>query len=151
MSRRSRYNEGMKKDKITKLNKYFKNQSNILAVYLFGSHATNRAGKLSDLDLGVVLQDKINPSTIMNLRLKFIGEISKLLNDNNIDIVILNITSPLLQQQAIITGQLIYTSSKEKTCDYEIMTQKTYDDAMYLRNIYYRYLHQKVKTNTMGE
>jgi len=138
-----------------KIKKYFANQKNVLAVYLYGSFAQDRAGKMSDIDFGIVMKKPISESKAFDLRIKYMGEIDKLLRHKlsyeYVDAAILNVASPLLKQQVIINGKLIYCADGDKCIKFETNTLKEYDDAMYLRKIYYHYLNKQAKTGVLGE
>ena len=45
----------MKNNLINKLKAYFEDKSEVIAVYLFGSHAKNKADRSSDVDIGILL------------------------------------------------------------------------------------------------
>jgi predicted nucleotidyltransferase len=45
----------MKDKLINKLKGYFKDKSEVIAVYLFGSQATDKTRRASDVDIGVLL------------------------------------------------------------------------------------------------
>ena len=40
------------------INRYFKNRKEVVAVYLFGSHATGKERPFSDVDIGVILHHR---------------------------------------------------------------------------------------------
>lgn len=138
-----------------KIQKYFDGQKNVLAVYLYGSFANGTPTKLSDIDFGIALKKPISASKAFDLQLKYTGEISDLIRKDikfdYVDAVILNTAPPLLKQQAIINGKLIYTLDDDKRVEFETNVLKEYDDAMHLRETYYYYLQKQAKTGVLGE
>jgi predicted nucleotidyltransferase len=57
----------MKSNLITRLKSYYKKKPEIIAVYLFGSQATDKTGRSSDVDIGILL-DTINRATQIEKR-----------------------------------------------------------------------------------
>ena len=67
---------------------YFRNKREVIAVYLFGSYAEGKERPLSDIDIGILL-DRMEHSTIKEVKNKFIVELSRILR-KDIHLVILN-------------------------------------------------------------
>lgn len=86
------------------------------AAYLFGSQIKDRAGKLSDIDLAVLLSLK---RYSLDFVLKLISEIKRALKREDVDLAILNDASPVLKHQAVLGGQRIYTKDEEKVLEFE--------------------------------
>ncbi|EKD57050.1 MAG: DNA polymerase beta subunit [uncultured bacterium] len=139
---------------INKLNKYFKTQKNILAVYLYGSYANGLPNKMSDIDFGIVLNKTISDSRAFNLRLKYMGVLDTLLRKDlkfqYADAVILNNTSPLLKLQAIYFGKLIYSRDDEQRIKLDVKFLQEYEDTLNLREIQNKYLIERVKEGRFG-
>lgn len=140
---------------INKLQKYFKTQKNILAVYLYGSFVNGLPNKMSDIDFGIILNKPVSDSQTFDLQLKYMRKLEELLcreiKFKYADAVILNVVSPLLKQQAIVNGQLIYCYNNDKCVEFEVQTLREYDDAMHLRKTYYYYLNKQANTGVLGE
>ena len=133
-------NKGQKE----KLNKIFKENQVILA-YLFGSEARGTSHKDSDIDVGVLFDKKINPENYLKLEGRLIGFFSEVYHQKEINIVNLNISSPLLKQSAIIEGKPLYIRSETERVLFQIKTLREYEDYLHLSNIYNQFLELKLK------
>ena len=98
----------MEKIILKKLILIFKKYPAIKLVYFFGSKANGQDGPLADYDFAVYFEEK-HKRKMFDFRFMLIDEISRLLNTDKIDIVILNLAeSPELKYQIIKYGKLIY-------------------------------------------
>lgn len=99
----------------SKLHPVFARYCDSLAVvYLFGSTATGETTCLSDLDIAVLLK----PDTDIHassLRFKLFADISRELQRNDIDLVILNSSSNLILQDEIIRKGLVIFEADAET------------------------------------
>lgn len=93
---------GMKEDSVKKLRAVFEEFDEIKLVYLFGSRARGDVGEMSDYDFAIYLEG--DPK----LRLEIETKVSKALDSDKIDILILNrCEKPELKYSVIKEGQLI--------------------------------------------
>lgn len=90
-----------------KLSNYFKKAKHVEAVYLFGSQASQKSSPRSDIDIGVILGRKFPEENYFEARLKWMGELSSLLN-READVVIVNEASSVLAYQVLRYGRRIY-------------------------------------------
>ncbi len=93
----------------------------LLAIYLFGSHATGQAGMDSDLDLAVLVEGKLEPLATW--------ELAQSLADTcgcDVDLIDLRAASTVLQYQVITTGYRLWNKDVQASL-YEcaILSQKT--------------------------
>ncbi len=99
----------MDKKDIQKLQQIFKKYSKIKLVYFFGSRNRGSFNKESDYDFAVYAKEKDNIH-MFDLRLKLMDEISRVLKNDNIEVVILNdLDNPTLKFEIIREGALIYS------------------------------------------
>lgn len=96
------------------LKKYFSNKDSIILAYLFGSTVRGDTGRLSDIDIGVLLDENISKKDRFDMELKIISEIAILINKNKIDLVVLNETPLLLSYNIIKTGFILKSSEIER-------------------------------------
>ena len=127
-----------------KLNKILKTNRVVLA-YLFGSEARGEAHKDSDVDIGVLFDKKVNSEDYLRLEGRLIEFFSEIYPKREINIVNLNIASPLLKQVAILEGKLLYIKSETDRILFQIQTLHEYEDYLYLSNIYNQFLDLKLK------
>lgn len=124
-----------------------KKQQTVFA-YLFGSQATGKVGKLSDVDLAVYLRKC--PSSF-DVQLKLMGELGTILREDRVDVVVLNEASPLLAQMAIVHGKVIFDQDPATRLDFEKRNLQIFEDMSYFRNVYFEALKERVIVNKMGE
>lgn len=140
----------MNKTKLGQIKQFFQNKP-VIAVYLYGSAVEGKLKTLSDIDIGVLLTDDVLRQEYLDKRLKYISELTKFLGPKKADVVILNEAPPLLAHQIITTGQAVYIADQFRKTRFEVETLKKYDDARFLRRVYYSYLEKRIKENKIGE
>lgn len=91
---------------IEKLKEFFTNQKEVKLAYLFGSTAKGKMGKLSDVDIAVLLDENLSKKDRFHLELELISRITSLLKINTIDLVVMN-ESAILMNFNIIKGILL--------------------------------------------
>jgi len=97
-------------------------------VYLFGSKATGRASRLSDIDIGIVLKTQASESDPRTLYHMLYQLFSELYPRSKLDIVFLQ-TAPLsLQYSAIKDGKILFEEDPKLTADYVNLVINQYLD-----------------------
>ena len=102
-----------------KIRDYFKNEREVLAVYLFGSYAAGKKQHFSDIDIGILL-DRDQLSMGKELRTKYIVELTRILR-KDIHPVILNLASEELLKQIFQKGECILTKDAKKLARFRMM------------------------------
>ncbi len=127
--------------------KFFKilQQNDVALVYLFGSEVRGVSHKESDVDIGVLFDKKVIPEDYLRLEGKLIGFFSKIYPKKEINVVNLNISSPLLKQSVVLEGKLLYRRSELDQILFQIKTLRQYEDYLHLSNIYNQFLELKLK------
>jgi hypothetical protein len=94
---------------------YLTKQERVKLAYLFGSIAEGREGKLSDLDLGVLLDESLSKKERFKLQLKLTDDLTSILKTDRIDLVIMN-DAPLSLNYEIIKANypLLVRDKSEK-------------------------------------
>lgn len=119
-------------DKITgrleELRKCFSRDKNIMMAYLFGSHAEGKETKISDLDIGVFLSPEMGREEIFKKHLFLIGEVSKIMKTDRVDVVIMNESSASLNFEIIKHNAPIYVRSKGFKNSFEESVIRSYLD-----------------------
>ena len=95
-------------DSLLEVQDSLKAYEEIIAVYLFGSHAQRKDNNLSDVDLGLLLREDVSAVRQHELRLELISFFSQVLSERRVDVVVLNNAPYSLAYRAISDGQLIY-------------------------------------------
>ncbi len=98
-------------------------------MYLFGSHLLGNASVDSDVDVAVVVDDsryKKNP--LLDL------EVGVILEDElgcDVDVVVMNRVSPIVQHEVLRTGKRLFERSPQRRTTFELKSFKEYTDAKY--------------------
>ncbi|HCM37427.1 MAG: polymerase beta domain protein region protein [Candidatus Gottesmanbacteria bacterium GW2011_GWB1_43_11] len=136
-------------DQMQKIARFFKKRSDITAVYLFGSLATNTASALSDIDLAILY--KTDPADITETRIDLITTISKILGTDNVDIQVLHSAMSLpLAEQILKYGRILVDSDPDKRISFENkMRGLVFDFEPYLIQ-YLDAMEERLKKGTYG-
>ncbi len=115
-------------EKQARLNQFF-TQSPVNAAYLAGS-LSNRAsfGQLSDIDVAVLMMDQIKADQFLDYQLYFLSELTKRLESDAVDVVILNQASLLLKLQVIKYGQILFSRNEKQRVSFETKAVMDYLD-----------------------
>jgi len=101
----------------------FRRRKRIAAVYLFGSVATGRDRKGSDLDLAIVIKKPISGRE----RLRIEADLSNRLR-RDVDLVVFGQAAPLLQHQILKNGRLICENDPAERIRQEVLARAEYLD-----------------------
>lgn len=115
---------------LKKLENYFKDKDEVRLAYLFGSVADEKEGPLSDIDIGVLLDDKLDRTARARLKLRMISELTSILGSDRIDLVIMNDASPQLNYE-IIKARKPLTENPALKVDFEQRILSDYLDRRY--------------------
>ncbi|MCK8826566.1 nucleotidyltransferase domain-containing protein [Natroniella acetigena] len=125
-------------EKLEHLKGYFKEEEDIIAVYLFGSYGTDRQTELSDIDFAILFK-KDKEINLMR-EMEIMAQISLILKVEDIDLVNLNKVPIHLQHEIIRTGDLIYERNKDKVSDFiQYVLTYYYDERIRLNKYYDEY------------
>lgn len=123
-----------------KLEKFGSLHPEIDLIYLFGSHAKGSAIKDSDLDIAILFNDSRN-----NNQLNYINEISRLLQMDDIDLLILNEANCLLSFQVLKHGRCIFSRTDKAKIEYETTTLRNYLDTAYLFSVHRKFVKKQLQ------
>ena len=99
----------------------------IAAAYIFGSVATGRSRRGSDVDLAVVAKTKLSGQE----RVRLETALSNLLK-KEVDLVVFGQATPLLQHQILKYGRLIYETDPAERVRQEVRARGEYLDTVAL-------------------
>lgn len=100
----------------------------IIAVFLFGSVAQDKAHRQSDLDVAVLFEQPLDPQQLFE-RLLLIGTLLESRLSVAIDLIALNSAPLLLQFQILQHGQLIVENDRTQRCLFQMRSMSRYYDA----------------------
>ncbi len=99
----------------------------VAAAYVFGSTATGRPRKASDVDVAVMIHGALDPWRRIDME----RELSvALLAD--VDLVVFAESSSLLQHEILRTGVLVYEKDREERVRQEVIGRRRYLDEQHL-------------------
>jgi len=124
-------------------------QSDIVAVYLFGSLAEGRATPRSDVDIAVLLKDNADVTVGGERHLALIGDLERFA-DQEVDIVMLNTASPILQHQVLKHGRLLYEGDQRARIEFEVRAGKVYADLKLMYDYFAKVLFQEIREIGLG-
>ncbi|WP_292470260.1 nucleotidyltransferase domain-containing protein [Methanolobus sp.] len=113
------------------LKDFFKKEEYVELAYLFGSVSEGKAGVLSDIDIGVYLSESMTKAQRNRKRIELIGSLTTLLKSDNIDLLVINDTSPVLSFEIIKQNVLIHARDHSLRVDVEHRIMSMYLDWKY--------------------
>ncbi|MDW7711691.1 MAG: nucleotidyltransferase domain-containing protein [Deferrisomatales bacterium] len=115
------------RSQIERLRVFFEGRQEVTAAYLFGSEATGRQRRGSDVDLALMARREIRGFERVNLE----TELSSLLG-RDVDVVIFGQASPLLKHQILRYGVRVYESDARERVRQEVAGRYEYLDTRFL-------------------
>ena len=88
--------------------------------------ARKLAGSFNDLDVGLLLLDKIKTAEYFDYQVYFVSELSKALETSDLDVVILNNASLLQRAQVINTWSLLFQRDQRRRVQFAARTTMEY-------------------------
>ena len=114
--------------------KILSKRKDIEFAYLFGSRAKGRFNRVSDVDLAVFVNEKLDSQKRFSLRLELISLVGHELRRDNIDLVILNEAPLLLSFNVIKDGIIIFCLNESRRIHFEAkVMSRFYDQQYYLK------------------
>lgn len=120
-----------------------RNHPEVRFAFLFGSSVRGRTTPLSDLDLAVYVGD-VSPSR--DIRSELASELIGALKRNDVDLVLLNDTPPLLRHRILTQGECFLVRDPLEEQRFFVRTLQEYFDTAPLRSIQARYLSDYLRT-----
>jgi uncharacterized protein YutE (UPF0331/DUF86 family) len=95
--------------------------------YASGSASARKlAGSFNDLDVGLLLLEKIKTTEYFDYQVYFVSELSKALETSDLDVVILNNSSLLQRAQVINTWSLLFQRDQRRRVQFAARTTMEY-------------------------
>ena len=109
--------------KIQDLTPIFRRRKNIAAVYIFGSTATGRDRRGSDIDLAIIVKKAIARRERLRLEADLSGRLRR-----DVDLVVFGQAAPLLQHQILKYGRLVCENDPAERVRQEVRARAEYLD-----------------------
>lgn len=133
---------------------YFAQRKEILLAYLFGSAAQGRVNKLSDIDIALLVDEKrfknLDAKEPYGYKAAVIADLMGLLHKNEIDLVLLHEAPPLLANEVISDGRLLFCRDEDLRITFEVSVKHKYVDTLPLREIKRQYLYERIERGTFS-
>jgi len=91
-----------------------KQEKRVKLSYLFGSAARDEMGKLSDIDIGVYLDESLSSDKRFKLQLELMSELASVLKTDRVDLIVMNDAPLLLNYNIIRYGEPIKSERQTK-------------------------------------
>lgn len=112
--------------------------------YLFGSVAAGTSGPLSDLDIAVYLDGRVDAFAF---RLKLMERLAGVLKSEAFDLVVLN-RAPVLLGYEVVKNGVVLKEERARRVMFETAVLRQYLDTACLRNVQHQYLREQIKGDT---
>ncbi len=117
---------------LEKIKRYFKDNPQIIAVYLFGSYAANRQRPESDVDIAVLFEFNLTQQKRFNLCLQYYADLS---DEYELDIVDMNSADYPLLYEIFNEGELVFERDREKRVAFQALKLSEYSDLKYFEDL----------------
>jgi predicted nucleotidyltransferase len=108
-------------------------------VYAFGSAARDTAGTLSDVDVAVLLDARLDWDAERELRGRLAGAVP------GVDLVILNEAPPAVRFEIVTDGRCLFARDPREQAEFEIVSLSRFLDFQPVRRVQQEYLHARVE------
>ena len=121
-------------DRIPELIEQIKKDTDVVALFSFGSLATGDLKPLSDLDFGILVSGKLDKQERFDKHLDLIGIFNSVLQTDEVDLVLMNDAPMRFSHNIIKSGKLLYCSNKSELTDFIEKIVKLYLDFRFFRD-----------------
>ncbi|MCI0421588.1 MAG: nucleotidyltransferase domain-containing protein [Acidobacteria bacterium] len=99
----------------------------VILAYLYGSEARGEATTLSDIDIALVVKDRLPPAARLQLELALEVELASI-HPGDYDVRIINEAPLVVKAEVIQTGALLFAEADDARVDFEASTRHAYFD-----------------------
>ena len=132
-------------DRIRALTNAWAGDSDVAAIYLFGSRAAGSPSSRSDVDLAVVLRGGLDPDARWRKRLDLLADASHRLGTEAVDVVVLEDAPSVLGHRVIGRGRLLSEPLPRRRAAVAERILRDYLDQAHLRRILDAGLAQRIR------
>jgi hypothetical protein len=112
---------------LSQITEYLNNDPKVSAAWLFGSVATGKAGKRSDIDIAILFIPGLSKYERFDLKLYLAGELSRLAGQD-VDVIDMQSVPLYFQHQVRKTGQLIVEKDHVYRTNFDVHSRREYFD-----------------------
>lgn len=111
------------------LHAYLATRPEVQLGYLFGSQATGRTNRLSDIDVAVLVDERPQEGLYpYGYKARMYTELMTVLRTNRVDLVVLNEAPPMLRHRVVAFGRPVYVRDDAIRIHFEAETMSRYPD-----------------------
>lgn len=132
-----------------RLREYFANRAEVLAAYLFGSQAKGTTTAGSDVDVAILLSPDLDLQTQFMYRIERMVELEQLCQ-RPVDVVLLNQATPVLRNQVLKYGRLVYERDHRQRVTFEVRSRQAYYDFQPMLALLQRALVRQIREVGLG-
>jgi len=129
----------MSRDPYDRVVELLANDPRVRLTYAFGSAASDVAGPLSDVDVAVLLDARLDWDAERELR----GRLGALIP--SLDLVILNEAPPALRFEIVTSGRCLFVRDPREQAEFEIVSLSRFLDFQPVRRVQQEYLRARVE------
>lgn len=134
----------MEEGEINLIKDYAMHDNSILAIFLFGSQVKGKTNKYSDIDIGILFDEKIKKENYTDTQISIITNLTDRLN-KEVDVIILNKASLFLKYYILKDGVKIYERAGREEHNFEAISILQYFDFLPIKNRIENGLLRKIK------
>lgn len=127
----------------------FARRREVIAAYLFGSLVRGHVHRESDVDIALLVDEgefaKLDRAEPYGYKARMIAELGRALETDKIDLVLLHQAPPLLANEVISKGKLLFSRDEEARHKFEVAAKLRYLDTKPLREIKRHYLYERTQ------
>ncbi len=125
--------------------KFLRSKREVQAAYIFRSLVTGRSRRDSDVDIAVLVSDRVMRKNPFQYRLELMTELMAILKRDDVDLILLNQAPPLLAHPVLKKGKLILERSASARVAFQVRTVNRYFDTLPMRKLYLTYLKKHAR------
>ena len=127
---------------------FLETRREVQAAYLFGSLVTGRSRPDSDVDIAVLVSEKVMRRDPFRYQQELMNNLTGVLKRRDIDLILLNQSPPLLAHR-VLKGRLIFERSASARIAFQVRTVNRYLDTVAMRNLYLTYLKKHAREGSI--
>jgi len=123
-------------EKLKRLPDIVSQESEVMALFIFGSAVEGELRPMSDIDLAILLNSEINRRELFDKELEVRALIAEFLETESFDLVNMNLAPARFAHNILAGGKLIYYRDKTQIVDFCEDNTRKYLDFKYYRDDY---------------
>ncbi len=132
------------------LKDFMARQPEVRLAYLFGSHGRGTANALSDVDLAILLDERLSLAEQGQAHVRLMGDLMGLLHRDDVDLVILNRAPLLLRHRVLRDGNLVFAADDQERARFAADTLQRYLDHRYMYDVLDEAMFARLREGRFG-